>query len=841
MLAVEVLRAVDLVNVDTDGTVSDPFATVTFGAKTENTLVVEDSLCPEWNETFYFPIALPPSGEIQVAVVDDSRHSLGQAVVPISALQIGARTEIECPLQGVRSGRITLGLRVLEKLTEEAEVVERDVAEEGEAEEEEEEICCAAEDEAQLEFNPMARARGAVHVPAKYADMSFPKDAPTEELVLQQVYGYRGADCHHNAFALPDGSVAYHIAAVGIVMDPRTRQQRFFRAHTDDILCLAANPAGTMIATGQSGKNPPIMLWDPATCQLVRTLAEGDVKGVNVVAFSDDGSRLVSVGIDDAHTVSLWDVATGRKLATTTGGRNKIIDGHFMPGSNTDFVLAGVKCLTFFAFASGALTATRGLFGTTVAPDTLSGVQPMAGGQLVTPSASGALLVWRGRTLAASKPAHQGRAEAICATPTGILTGGADGHIMGFTGSALKKAADCWVGSPVRSLHVLGSRLLVGTQGNALLELVYNPATGAIESGPGMAPATSLPAPPVAAPRPGGIPARAPAAPPMAVTRPNPVVLTQTHNGGLPPAPPPCRCPVLPPVLPPVLTFSSNNAGCVCLGGSAEVWGLAVHPRDPTLCFTCGDDRTVRLWNTEARRMVSKSEVAGPARAVAISPDAALLAVGTTDGHLELLETATMHSVRVVRAAQGKEVSVVRFSPAGDRVAVGTQAQTIEIFAVPSLQLVATCKGHSARIIALDWSADGAVLQSNCNAYELLFWNAATGRQITASSSLKDTEWATYTLKIGWPVLGIWPDRFIPCDGSDINALDANPARTLLCFGDDFHQVELARYPCPDKAMPKKAYPGHSEHVTNTRWTCDGAHVLSTGGLDAALMHWALQ
>lgn len=86
--------------------------------------------------------------------------------------------------------------------------------------------------------------------------------------------------------------------------------------------------------------------------------------------------------------------------------------------------------------------------------------------------------------------------------------------------------------------------------------------------------------------------------------------------------------------------------------------------------------------------------------------------------------------------------------------------------AVRSYARLARCAGHSSYITHLDWSVDGRVLQSNCGAYELLYFEAATGKQIRQNQ--RDTQWATWTCTLGFPVMGIWRDG---TDGTDINAV----------------------------------------------------------------------
>ena len=56
-------------------------------------------------------------------------------------------------------------------------------------------------------------------------------------------------------------------------------------------------------------------------------------------------------------------------------------------------------------------------------------------------------------------------------------------------------------------------------------------------------------------------------------------------------------------------------------------------------------------------------------------------------------------------------------------------------------------KGHSSYITHIDFSLNSKYLQSNCGAYELLFWDVKSGKQITSASSLRDQEWKTWNVK----------------------------------------------------------------------------------------------
>lgn len=54
------------------------------------------------------------------------------------------------------------------------------------------------------------------------------------------------------------------------------------------------------------------------------------------------------------------------------------------------------------------------------------------------------------------------------------------------------------------------------------------------------------------------------------------------------------------------------------------------------------------------------------------------------------------------------------------------------------------------------------------------------GKQIPIPS--RDTQFATYTVRLGFPVMGIWPDG---SDGTDVNALSRSARGDLIVTCDD--------------------------------------------------------
>lgn len=113
-----------------------------------------------------------------------------------------------------------------------------------------------------------------------------------------------------------------------------------------------------------------------------------------------------------------------------------------------------------------------------------------------------------------------------------------------------------------------------------------------------------------------------------------------------------------------------------------------------------------------------------------------------------------------------------------------------------------------------------------------------------------DIDWATRHCVLGYTLAGIWPPG---SDGTDIDALDADPGLGLLVTGDDDGRINLFSYPCVVRHAPRVQYSAHASHVTNIRLFSRASRdryssgtgadlhvVVSVGGRDATMAVWRL-
>ena len=128
----------------------------------------------------------------------------------------------------------------------------------------------------------------------------------------------------------------FYSAAVGVVLDPVTNKQKIFHGHTDDISCITLHPCGNIVATGQVSRKSYILVWSTQSVEQIAKVghirASGPTyesaviednaktryyeRGICAMAFSGSGKYLVAIGMDDHHSIAVWDWQNDRMLVS---------------------------------------------------------------------------------------------------------------------------------------------------------------------------------------------------------------------------------------------------------------------------------------------------------------------------------------------------------------------------------------------------------------------------------------------------------------------------------------------------------------------------------------------
>jgi WD40 repeat protein len=599
--------------------------------------------------------------------------------------------------------------------------------------------------------------------------------APDTSLSLEFVHGYRGYDCRNNLFYLTNGDIVYHIAALGIVYNSSTHRQRFYGRHTDDILCLALHPMVDVVATGQIGKDPPIHIWNTDTMEPLSVLKGSHERGVCAVDFSADGKKLASVGLDDDHSIVIWDWKKGEQMSTTRGHKDKIFMVKWSPSSSDQLVTVGVKHIKFWTQAGGGLTSKRGIFGRKEKQCTmLCVVYGRSSGHTYTGGSDGRVYHWEGNSLLTAVDAHKGPLFAMQAVEKGFVTGGKDCKVCLWdepfkkcvkTYSILAEGGEEGVAgllprnSAIRALSLGQGKILVGTKTSQVLEIEKSGSMRVLIDGHGEGELWGL-----------------------------------AHH----------------PSLPLVATASDD--------GFLRVWNLQ-------------EKRMVASLSLGKQARCVGYSPDGGYLAIGFK-DGGFSVLSTED----FSEVATFQH-RKQEVSDIKFSPVSPSAPGGKYLAVGSHENFVDIYNIFSHKRVGICKGASSYITHVDWDRDGKLLRVNTGDREVLYFEAPRGKQQFIDRSEDDCiEWATRSGVLGIAYQGIWPPY---SDVTDVNAAMVSHDGNVIATGDDFGFVKLFHFPSHGKHAKCKQYSGHSAHVTNVRWSCDNSKLVSTGGADMSVMVWA--
>ncbi|XP_023562801.1 echinoderm microtubule-associated protein-like 3 isoform X4 [Octodon degus] len=511
-------------------------------------------------------------------------------------------------------------------------------------------------------------------------------------------------------------------------------------------------------------------------------VASGQTAGVDKDG-KDQGAFLCVVDDSNEHMLSVWDCGRGTKLAEIKSTNDSVLAVGFSPRDSSCIITSGKSHVHFWNWSggtgapgNGVLARKQGVFGKYKKPKFIPCFVFLPDGDILTGDSEGNILTW-GRSLSDSRMPGRGGAKE-----TYGIVAQARAHEGSIFALCLRRDGTVLSGGGRDRRLVQWGQGLVALQEAEIPE--HFGAVRAIAEGPG----SEL----------------------LVGTTKNALLRGDLAQGFSP----------------------------VIQGHTDELWGLCTHPAQN--CFlTCGHDRQLCLWDGEGHALAWSLDLKETGLCADFHPSGAVVAVGLNTGRWLVLDTETREIVSDVTDGN-EQLSVVRYSPDGLYLAIGSHDNTIYIYSVSSdgakSSRFGRCVGHSSFITHLDWSKDSNFIMSNSGDYEILYWDVVGGCKLLRNRyESRDREWATYTCVLGFHVYGVWPDG---SDGTDINSLCRSHNERVVAVADDFCKVHLFQYPCARAKAPSRVFAGHGSHVTSVRFTHDDAYLVSLGGKDASIFQW---
>ena len=148
-----------------------------------------------------------------------------------------------------------------------------------------------------------------------------------------------------------------------------------------------------------------------------------------------------------------------------------------------------------------------------------------------------------------------------------------------------------------------------------------------------------------------------------------------------------------------------------------SIHGLDVCLRK-ALVVTCGQDRTVRVWNFLERRCELSKKFSEEAFSAAIHPDGFLVVVGFFD-KLRVM-SLLMEDLKTFQEIPGvKACKEIRFSNGGNFFAC-INGNNVHVYRTWTCELAFTLTGHQSRVRSLSWTHDDGRLVRVCGSSSCL-------------------------------------------------------------------------------------------------------------------------
>ncbi|KAF7349639.1 TPR-like protein [Mycena sanguinolenta] len=527
---------------------------------------------------------------------------------------------------------------------------------------------------------------------------------PTSEtLVIHEATGVRSV-----AFA-PDGLYIASGSGTNIrIWDVKTGQQvgEPLIGHTDSVqdktICLWDVKTGKQVDKPLNGHTDwvrTIRLWDVKTGQQVDKPLFGHIGWVQSVAFSSDGSHIVT-GSDD-RTVRLWDVKTGQQVGKPLSGHNYCVqsvafspDGTYIASGSDDRTICQWEVKTGQQVGKPLVGHIDWVQSVAFSPD---------GSHIASGSDDKTIRIWdvrAGQQVGEPLIGHTNYVQSVAFSPDGshIVSGSNDKTIRIWDVRTKQQVSEPLISHTnyVWSVAFLpnGSHIASGSSDKTIR--IWDVKTGQQVGEPFVGHTDSVWS--VAFSPDGSYIASG--------SRDDTICLWEVKTG--------------------------QQIGKPLIGHTHWVQSVTFSP-DGSHIASGSYDRTICLWDVKTGWQVGEPLFGhtGGIQSVAFSPDGSHIVSGSGDKTIRIWDVKTGQQVSKPLVGHIDWVRSVAFSPDGSHIVSGSDDRTVRLWDVKTGQQVGkSFVGHTYWVQSVAFSPDGSHIVSGSYDRTIRLWDVKTGRQV---------------------------------------------------------------------------------------------------------------
>ena len=611
---------------------------------------------------------------------------------------------------------------------------------------------------------------------------------PKYSLKIEHVFGFRTEESRKNIFFLSKDIILYSCSSLGIIQNLDDNTQTLFggfplgqkkECHDKDITAIAYLKRDvSMVATGQAGINPKILVWSPVDPDVIYAKFEQpkDSKLVSSLSFDKTGRYIGSFGKDENNSFYIFDLRTKRlywEQSTREGNVEDefLLDMCFNPDKESyELCLVGVEKVIFADYINKIKFGKSNKKGKM--KKTYSSCCYINKTICLVGNDQGKLYIFNNRSKELSKKITKGSIQNITFKKQfdKVYISDSQCKVMIFDPNTYESITSYETNSVVKSLDVSQDNKIIMGMKNGEIKIKYYGTKTKHEQ-----------------------------------------VIIRAHSEG-----------------------QINDIVYI-----PEKKILSIGDDNKILLFNLLSKKCEGSWFT-VFPLNNFEKITG--KCLSYNESQEHVAIGLSNGYISIRKDIKHLDIKLlndIQISEGGAIITIKYTDYGDYLLCTTDKNEMCLLDVNNNYNINKKIETDNLILLFDWDREGKYIQAATSNNKYVFYRIEKDSiNLENPENMQSTEWPKITCKFNYTVQGVFQGSTNP---DFISVVSKANTKKLICAGDENYLLHLCNYPCVSDNPKKKKYRGHSGKIKVILWNFDDSKLITIAENDKSIIYWTLE